>query len=107
MATGGLTFREETPAMPQLPYQYVTPSVMVTVMSNGIEWMEKGLVTGGPREFVPASDIAGVVEDAGGLVSPARLEIRFKTRPALSLSAQVGHRSELHALKDAIVSIMS
>lgn len=93
--------------MPNLPYQYVTSKVLVTVHPNGIEWMQKGFVGGGPKEFVPASQIAEVVEDTGGLISAATLEIRFRGRDPLSLSAPLGQRGALHDLKEAIQSILS
>lgn len=93
--------------MPNLPFQYVTSKVLVTVLPNGIEWMEKGFVGGGPKEFVPASQISEVVEDTGGLISAAKLEIRFRSREPLSLSAPIGQRGALHDLKEAIQSILS
>ena len=93
--------------MPNLPYQYVTQTIMMTVMTNGIEWMEKGFVGGGPKNFVPASQIAEVVEDTGGLLSSAKLEIRFRGREPLALSAPLGQRGPLHELKEAIASILS
>jgi len=93
--------------MPELPYQYVTSSVLVIVHSNGIDWLDKGLVSNSPKEFIPASEIAGVSEETGGLVSPACLKIRFKNRPSRSLTALLGSRAALHELRDAIVSILS
>lgn len=93
--------------MPTLPYQYVTQTLLLTVHQNGIEWMEKGFIGGGKKEFVAASQISEVVEDAGGLVSAAKLEIRFKGRNPLSLSAPLGQRGALHELKEAVVSILS
>lgn len=92
--------------MPSLPYQYVTARVLVTVHHNGIEWMEKGFVGGGAKEFVPANQIAEVVEDTGGLVSSATLEVRFRHRGPLALSAPLGQRGALHELKEAICSIL-
>ena len=77
------------------------------VGKNGIEWMEKGFVTGGKKQFVSASQIAEVIEDSGGLVSPAKLEIRFKDRTPLELSAPLGQRGALHELKEAVTSILS
>ena len=93
--------------MPTLPYQNLTQTMMVTVQQNGIEWMEKGFVGGGPKNFVPASQIAEVIEDTGGLLSPAKLEIRFRGREPLALSAPLGQRGTLHELKEAISSILS
>ncbi|MBI4863451.1 MAG: hypothetical protein HY815_24765 [Candidatus Riflebacteria bacterium] len=92
--------------MPDLPYQYVTAHVYVTVHPNGIEWLDKGVVSNSPKEFIPASEIAEVVEETGGLVSPARLEVRFKHRPSRSISAPLGSRATLHELREAIVSIL-
>ena len=92
--------------MPNLPFQYVTSLVLVTVHANGIEWMEKGVVSNGPKEFVPASEVAGVVEERGGVVSQARLEIRFKNRSPLALTAQLGERGKLYELKEAVQSIL-
>jgi hypothetical protein len=93
--------------MAKLPYQYVTSAVLVTVHTNGIEWTEKGFISGGAKQFVPAGEIAEVVEDTGGLISSAKLEVRFRGRNPLELSAPVGQRAKLHELKDAIVSILS
>ena len=93
--------------MPTLPHQYATAKMLVIVHANGIEWTEKGFIGGGAKEFVPASQIAEVVEDTGGLVSAATLEIRFRGRNPLALSAPLGQRGELHALREAIVSIIS
>jgi hypothetical protein len=93
--------------MPQLPYKYVTSFVFVTVHPNGVEWLDKGLLTNSPAEFIPASEISEVVEDEGGLVSPAKLEIRLKHGSPKQLSAPVGKRAPLHELREAIVSILS
>lgn len=92
--------------MATLPYQYVTQTVMVTVLPNGIEWMEKGFVGGKEKQFVPASQIAEVVEDAGGFISSAKLEVRFRGRDPLSLTAPLGQRGGLHELTEAIRSIL-
>lgn len=93
--------------MPTLPFQYVTQTVVVTVQTNGIEWMEKGFVGGREKQFVPASQIAEVVEDAGGLISSAKLEVRFRGRDPLSLTAPLGQRGPLHELCEAIRSILA